>query len=55
MNGHLKFEGEYSSGKKWVGNEYKGDTTNRDISSKLKDGKGLMKEYNYYGKLLFEG
>ena len=50
--GKLKFEGEYKFGKKWNGKGY--DTLN-NILYELKDGKGVIKEYNHYiHKLLFE-
>ena len=33
----------------------KGYDINNKISYEIKDGKGFIKEYNYYGKLIFEG
>ena len=47
----LKFEGEYLFGEKWNGNEYNND----NIIYSLKNGKGFIKEYDYYGNLIFEG
>ena len=41
-NGQLKFEGEYLNGEKWNGNGY----NNNKIIYSLKDGKGVIKEYN---------
>ena len=47
------FEGEYLKDLKWNGKGY--DPYN-NIVFKLKDGKGLIKEYNDYNyKLIFEG
>ena len=51
-NGVLMFEGEYSNGKRW---NVKGYNINGNIECEIKDGKGNIKEYNYYGKLEFEG
>ena len=48
----LKFEGKYLNGKKWYG---KGYDTNNKIAYEIKDGNGKLKEYNYDGKLKFEG
>ena len=49
--GKLIFEGEYLNGKRWNGNGY---DNNNNIVYKLKDGKGLIKEYKY-GRLIFDG
>ena len=52
-NGKIRFEGEYLNGKKWNGNGY---NINGNTKFEIKDGKGNIKEYNYYdGKLRFEG
>ena len=48
---NLQFEGEYLYGKKWNGKIY---NKNNQIIIELKQGKGLLKEYND-GKLKFEG
>ena len=41
------------NGNKWNGNGY---DNNNNIAYSLKDGKGLIKEYNYWNdKLIFEG
>ena len=39
------------NGVKWNGKEY----NSSKIDYEIKDGKGNIKEYNYIGKLLFEG
>ena len=48
----MKFKGKYFNGKKWndIGYDYKGNE-----SFEIKYGKGLIKEYNYFGLLQFEG
>ena len=52
-NGKLKFEGEYLNGKKWNGNGY---NINGNMEFEIKDGKGNIKEYDYFdGELVFEG
>ena len=52
-NGQLLFEGEYLNGKKWKGNGY---NIKGDLEFEIKDGKGNIKEYDFFGgKLLFEG
>ena len=51
MNGKLMFEGEYRYDKKWNG---KGYDSFGNIIYELKDGKGIIKEYNNLGKLEFE-
>ena len=48
QSGKLKFEGEYLNDKKYKGEGY--DTLNYKIYE-LKDGKGLIKEYNNDGIL----
>ena len=50
-NGKLKFRDQYVNGKKWEGKGY--DDSN-NIVYELKEGKGLVKEYDY-GNLRFEG
>ena len=53
FNGKLLFEGEYKNDLKWNGIGY--DSLN-NILYELKDGKGLVKEYDDYNdKLEFEG
>ncbi len=50
--GKLKFEGEYSYGRKWNGNIY----DNRgNFSFKIKDGAGNGKEYDADGMLIYDG
>ena len=44
-NGTLKFEGEYLNGKEWNVKGYK--------MSEIKNGKGLIKEYEDYGRCVF--
>ena len=51
-NGKLIFEGEYLNGRRWEG---KGYDNLKNIIYELKNGKGLVKEYDYLGKLKFEG
>ena len=52
-NGKILFDGEYLNGKKWNG---KGYNSNRNIEFEIKDGKGIIKEYDLYSdKLKFEG
>ena len=51
INGELKFEGEYLNGKRWNGKGFKGFN---NIIYVLKNGNGNIKEYDDYGKLLFE-
>ena len=47
------FEGEYLNGKKWNG---KGYDINNNIIYELKNGKGFIKEYDFYGgRLKYEG
>ena len=45
-DGDLKFEGEYSYGKKWNGKEY--DSRDGTIY-RIENGKGFLKEYNNEG------
>ena len=47
-DGNLIFEGEYKNDKKWNG---KGYNSLNNIIYELKEGKGLIKEYDYNGKL----
>ena len=51
-NDVLIFEGEYLNGKKWNG---KGYTRNGNVLYELKDGSGLVKEYNIKDNIIFEG
>ena len=48
----LNFEAQYSNGKIWNG---KGYNMNSNIDFEIKRGKGYMKEYDYEGKIKFEG
>ena len=50
--GKLKFEGEYSYGRKWNGNIY---DNNGNLSFKIKDGAGNGKEYDDDGWLIYDG
>ena len=52
LNGFLLFEGEYLKDKKWEGKGY--DSAN-NIAYELKDDKGLIKEYNEFYNLEYEG
>ena len=53
VDGKLKFEGEYLNGKIWNGNGY---NKNGNKEFEIKNGKGYIKEYNYYNdKIIFEG
>ena len=52
FNDIYKFEGEFLEGKIWNGKEY---NKAGNIEFEIKNGKGFIKEYNYYGKLGFEG
>ena len=45
-SGELKFEGEYLNGNIWKGKGY--DKLN-NVVFEINDGKGLIKEYNYFG------
>ena len=52
-NGNLRFEGEYLNGIKWNGKGY--DAKGYE-EFKIKEGKGTIKEYNWYnGNLIYEG
>ena len=51
-NGKLNFEGEYLNGKKWSGNGY---NIEGDMTFKIKEGNGIIIEYNHFdGKLIYE-
>ena len=51
--GTLRFEGEYLKGKKWNG---KGYDCNGNEDYEIKNGKGKIKEYNWFnGNIIFEG
>ena len=52
INEKLEYEGEYLYYTKWNG---KGYDKNGNIDFEIKNGSGKGKEYNYYGKLMFEG
>ena len=54
LSGEILFEGEYRNGKKWNG---KGYNLNKNQIYEIKDGKGLIKEYDKEceGALIFEG
>ena len=49
----LKFEGEYLNNKKWNGKGY--DINNNKVIYEIKNGKGLVKEFNLDNELIFEG
>ena len=52
-NGNLLFKGEYLDGKRWNG---KGYNNEGNVEYELKEGKGIVKEYNWLnGKLIYEG
>ena len=51
-NGLLKYEGKYLNGFKWEG---RGFNINGDVLYELKDGKGHIKDYDFTGKLVYEG
>ena len=51
FEGRLVFEGEYKNGKRWNG---KGYDKNGNLTGELKDGKGNLKEWNYYSEI-YEG
>ena len=60
-NGTILFEGEYLDGERnGKGKEY-GNLTdeiyniNKDLEYEILKGKGVIKEYDYYGKLIYEG
>ena len=48
----IKFDGEFKKGKKWNGKGYNKD---RECICEIKDGKGIGKELNDKGNLIFEG
>ena len=50
-NGQLRFEGEYLNGKFWNIKEY---DSNNKIINEIKNGKGLINQYNSDGKLLHQ-
>ena len=52
FSGKLEFEGEYLNRKKWNG---KGYGRNNNIEYELKNGKGLMKEYDEDDEVKYEG
>ena len=49
--GNLEFEGEYLYGKRWEGKGY--DKFGK-IVYELKGGKGLIKQYEFHGKMKYE-
>ena len=51
-NSKIKFEGEYFNGKRWNGKLY---NYNGNIEMNIKYGYGKGKEYDYNGKLIFDG
>ena len=52
-NGNLRFEGEYLNGIKWNGKGY--DAKGYE-EFEIKEGKGIVKEYNWFnGNLIYEG
>ena len=50
-NNNVKFEGDYKNDKKWNGIGY---DLNESISYEIKEGKGIVVEYNYFG-MTFKG
>ena len=52
FDGNLKFEGNYKINRRWAGKGY--DPFN-NLIYELKDGKGLIKEYDKDGIKIFEG
>ena len=50
--GNIIFEGEYLNGKRWIGKIY--DKFGKS-DWQLINSKGIIKEYDLYGKLEFEG
>ena len=55
LEGKIKFEGEYLNNKRWNGIMY--DLNNKDMTYKLENGKGFIKDYKYlnYSYLIYEG
>jgi hypothetical protein len=51
-NGNIQFEGEFLYGKKWNGKGY--DYDGKEIYEII-NGKGNVKEYSYFGRLIYEG
>ena len=51
-SGEIKFEGEFLNDQIWNG---RGFTKNKEVLYEIKDGKGIIKEYDYWGNLIFEG
>ena len=51
-NGLLKYEGKYLNGFKWEG---RGFNINGDALYEIKEGKGFIKDYDFTGRLIFEG
>ncbi len=47
----MQFEGDYIKGKRWNGKGYNYEGCEE---FEIINGKGEGKEYNYYGKLIFE-
>ena len=52
FDNQLKFEGIYFNGKEWNG---KGYDLKNNIIYEIKDGKGFIKKFDYFGKLIFIG
>ena len=52
LNGQIKFEGEYFNGGKWNVKEY---DINGNVIYEIKNGRGFIKEYNQFNKLIYEG
>ena len=50
--GELEFEGEYLNENRWNG---KGHNIEGDIEFEIKDGKGIVKEFDSHFNLKFEG
>ena len=51
-NGLLKYEGKYLNGFKWEG---RGFNMTGDVIYELKEGKGFIIDYDFNGKLIYEG
>ena len=49
---YIKFEGEYLNGKQWTGKGYNSDNK---LEFEIKNGEGIIKEYNKGGDLIYEG
>ena len=52
LSGKIQFKWKYINGKKW---NRKGYNKEGNEEYEIKDGKGIIKEYDYWGNLIFEG